>query len=127
MFFIFLCLGAISCRDTASTGFLCNFSGSNIEFVMEPIDTALYAQQINGGRIRILSYDAATMRAEIDVNDGQCLWIANGTNGLSPNNLFIDYLEIRRNSASEFFLSKEEIFAQFREVQNDVYEIQVRE
>jgi hypothetical protein len=116
-----------SCRDTASTGFLCNFTGSSIEFVMEPIDTAVYAQQISGGRVRVLSYDENTMRAELEANDDQCLWIANGVNGLNPGNLFIEYLEIRRSSGTEVHVGKEDIFDLFVEVENEVYEIQILE
>lgn len=115
------------CRDKASTGYLCNLTGSTIEYVMVPLDTAIYAQQISGNRVRVLEYNVSNQRAVLSVDPDVCIWIANGINGLDENDLFIDYIEVRTPNNRTVYATRPEIFSQFREVENEVYEIQITE
>lgn len=125
-FILLACMVAFqSCRDTASTGFLCNYTGASIRYVMQPIDTALYSQNIKAGRVRVIEYSTSSGRAVLDVNNDVCLWIANGINGLDARSLFIDYLEIQKEQFTEFYTSREAIFALFKKTEKEVYEIQV--
>jgi hypothetical protein len=93
---------------------------------MGPIDTLVYTQQIDRGTVKVLEYNVSNQRAVLEVSNNECLWIANGVNGLSSSNLFIDYLELRLPAETRIYNSQSEIFALFEEVQNEVYEIQVR-
>jgi hypothetical protein len=124
---VILALACFSCRDTASTGFLCNFTGSETTFVMGPLDTLVYSQQIDRGSVTVIDFNPSNQRAVLEVSNDECLWIANGTNGLRTSNLFIDYLEMRLPTETRIYNSREEIFDLFVEVQNEVYEIQVRQ
>ena len=125
--FLLLVLTFFSCRDTASTGFICNFTGNSARFVMSPIDTLVFSQQIERGSVTVLDYNVSSQSALLEVADDECLWIANGINGLNSSDLFIDYLELRLPTETRIYRSKQEIFSLFEEVQNEVYEIRVRE
>ena len=94
---------------------------------MSPADTLIYSQQIERGSVTVIDFNPSTKRAVLEVNSEECLWIANGTNGLRPSNLFIDYLEMQLPTETRVYNSRQEIFDLFDEVQNEVYEIQVRQ